>query len=75
MNTSTNGNDNGTGLASAPAYPTGTFWPDIIVGFIFTFTCVAVVIIYIPCLVVMRREVDMWKFSCIKVSVEFFWCV
>ncbi len=71
MNTSTISNGNGTGSTPAPVYPAGIFWPDIIVGFIFTLTCLVVVIIYIPCLVVMRREASMWKFSCIKVGVQF----
>ncbi len=42
-------------------------WPDVIVGLLFTSTCLCITAAYIPCLIAMRRETTLWKNSCIKV--------
>ena len=43
-------------------------WEDYLIGGIFLATTVIVFIFYTPCLIVMVRNKELWKSSCIRVS-------
>ena len=53
--------------SSAPAF-SNEVWEDYLIGGIFLATTVIALVLYMPCLIVMARNKELWKYSCIRVS-------
>ena len=56
---------NATTSSPLPTAPTRL--EDVVIGSVFTASCLLIIVAYVPCLVAMVTDAKMWPNSCIKV--------